>query len=474
MAGACPPGPVCSSGVSPAAPFCFPRTRLVSRNRTVLAAMTNRQSFADGTLSSQEVEFLVRRARGGFGIVTTACAHVTKDGQGFPGEFGVWEDRFLPNLRLLAAALRREGALSLVQIFHAGLQAPQELTGEQPKSPSGPLEVGRHLSADGWSRELSEEEVWALVEAFADAARRCYDAGFDGVELHGAHGYLINQFLGCETNFRSAAQSEFHGESVEGRFRFLFEVIKAIRRKVPGTAAAFQHDPGARRGVKIMCGEQEEEEEHSGKVGKDNAAAMSSASSPRPFLVGVRISPERNCGVLLQDSLELARRLRDVNIDFLHLSCWDIFQTSSQMMMNQDSNSNSPAANRTLTEHFTHTIPGLPPVITTGKIWTHDDCRAALGPMRADFVGSARASIGNPDWAHGVCGSSPQSASSADGSCHSASTASNAGPPESYQPKLPPYSEEYLKKQSLSDIFVYYMRRWRFVHRAGKILPFRG
>ncbi|CAD7928666.1 unnamed protein product [Amoebophrya sp. A120] len=378
-----------------AAAFTFPRTGLVARNRTVLAAMTNRQSFPDGTLSKEEVDFLVRRAQGGFGIVTTACAHVTRDGQGFPGELGVFDDKHLLGLGFLATELRKHGALSLVQIFHAGLQAPQHLTGEVPKSPSGPLQVGTHLSETGLSREFTESEVWDVIDAFATATRRVFDAGFDGVELHGAHGYLINQFLGAETNFRT----DGFGGTRQNRFRFLFEIIAAIRRILP--------PPGA--------------------------------ADFRPFLIGVRISPERNCGVLLEDSIELTKQLRDLQVDFIHLSCWDIRQTSSQ-----ETNSS-----KTLTEHFTSRIKDLPPVITTGRIWTHDDCLLGL-QQGADLLGSARASIGNPDWAMEIV----QQASA-------------------YQPKLPPYSEDHLKRQSLSDVFVYYMRRWRFVERDGKVLPFR-
>ncbi|CAD7931094.1 unnamed protein product [Amoebophrya sp. A25] len=411
---------------SPSMAFRFPRTGLVSRNRTVLAAMTNRQSFPDGTLSKEEIDFLVRRAEGGFGIVTTACAHVTRDGQGFPGELGVFEDKFIPNLRFLANELRRCGALSLAQIFHAGLQAPESLTGEQPKSPSGPLQVGEHLASSKYnfsSRELSNQEVWNLVEAFAAATQRVYDAGFDGVELHGAHGYLINQFLGPETNFRT---DEFGGTR-EKRFRFLIEIIHAIRQR--------------------------------------------SQHWTRPFLIGVRISPERNCGVRLEDSLELARRLRDLEIDFLHVSCWDIRvestleEVSPQMNSSISRKSRNNGRTMTLTEHFTRGIDNLPPVITTGRIWTRDDCLLAMQTQGADLVGSARASIGNPDWAQNIV--------EEDAACLASKNAAGARAESAYKPLLPPYSEEHLKRQSLSDIFVYYMRRWRFVHREGKILPFR-
>lgn len=397
--------------LDPSAPFTFPRTGLVARNRTVLAAMTNRQSFEDGTLSQEEIGFLVRRAQGGFGIVTTACAHVTADGQGFSGELGVFDNKQLPGLRYLASQLRQFGALSLAQIFHAGLQAPQELTGVQPSSPSR-LQAGPHLSHvdGGMTRPLSELEVKRLVEAFADAARRVYDAGFDGVELHGAHGYLINQFLGPETNKR---RDQYGGEPTplgqndrgthsSGRFRFLFDILAAIRARIPEDAK---------------------------------------------FLVGVRISPERNCGVQLQQSLALAEALSSSSanaypaVDFLHLSCWDISVQSSLVETTQGPRGAAKrTVTKTLTEWFTSTVRNLPPVMTTGKIWDFADCQKGM-QMGAQLVGSGRAAIGNPDWAAFV-------------------TSRDA---RMYRPLQPPYSEEHLLQCGLSPIFVYYMRRWKFV-----------
>ena len=93
--------------------WSFPRTGVEIKNRTVLAALTNKQSHEDGTLSSEETNFLVRRAAGGFGIVTTAASHVLENGQGWPGEMGVWGDHQIPGLTQLADELRNHGALSL-------------------------------------------------------------------------------------------------------------------------------------------------------------------------------------------------------------------------------------------------------------------------------------------------------------------------------------------------------------------------
>ena len=197
----------------PSEPLVLPRTGIEVANRCVLAAMTNKQSHEDGSLSDEEIHWLTMRAKGGFGIVTTAAANVTETGRGWDGEMGVWGDHQLPGLTKMAEGLRAQGALSLVQIFHGGMRAPQSINGVQPVSASVNTEAGM----DGSTRALSSLEVEDMVEAFADAAVRCEQAGFDGVELHGAHSYLICQFLGTETNRR---QDEWGG-SYEARKRFL-------------------------------------------------------------------------------------------------------------------------------------------------------------------------------------------------------------------------------------------------------------
>ena len=161
--------------------------------------MTNKQSSEESTLSENEINWLLMRAEGGFGIITTAATHVVPDGQGWKGEMGVWGDHHVPGLTRLATGIRQRGAISLAQIFHGGMFAPEAITGVRPVSASeNPLSK----DSDETSRELSYDEIESIISAFGDAASRCAKAGFDGVELHGAHGYLICQFLGEKTNRR--------------------------------------------------------------------------------------------------------------------------------------------------------------------------------------------------------------------------------------------------------------------------------
>src|SRR5271156_1103356 len=105
-------------------------------NRLWLAPMTNQQSADDGTLADDELNWLLMRARGGFGVVETCASHVARDGQGWKGELGIYDDRLLPGLERLAAAINTAGAIGLVQLFHGGVRAPSALTGKQPWSAS--------------------------------------------------------------------------------------------------------------------------------------------------------------------------------------------------------------------------------------------------------------------------------------------------------------------------------------------------
>ena len=315
--------------------FIFERTGHNVRNRTVLAAMTNKQSLQDGILSDDEIKWLTRRAKDGFGIITTAATHVSRDGQGWEGEFGIFDDFHIPGLSYLANNIKQNGAISIAQIFHAGMRAPQKLTGFQPISAS---KNRCDESYNKYSREASEEDIIRLINDFKEAALRCSKAGFDGIELHGAHGYLISQFLGSKTNRRT----DKWGGKIENRSTFLIEILRSIKSNVP-----------------------------------------------KDFIIGIRISPEIDqIGIDLHESITLSKILRDEGIDFLHISCWDSFSRSKC----------EPEDPRFLTEWFTSTIDNLPPIICTGGIWDIDDVKSVFA-QGADFVGVARAGIAHPDWA---------------------------------------------------------------------------
>ena len=225
--------------------------------------MTNKQSLQDGILSDDEIKWLTRRAKDGFGIITTAATHVSRDGQGWEGEFGIFDDFHIPGLSYLANNIKQNGAISIAQIFHAGMRAPQKLTGFQPISAS---KNRCDESYNKYSREASEEDIIRLINDFKEAALRCSKAGFDGIELHGAHGYLISQFLGSKTNRRT----DKWGGKIENRSTFLIEILRSIKSNVP-----------------------------------------------KDFIIGIRISPEiHQIGIDLHESITLSKILRDEGIDF--------------------------------------------------------------------------------------------------------------------------------------------------------------
>lgn len=291
----------------PSSEYVFRRSGSVCKNRSLLAAMTNKQSFDDGNLSDDEITWLSRRAKDGFGIITTAASHVSENGQGWFGEMGVWNDSHIPGLRDLANKLRENGAISLVQIFHGGMKTPPELIGDVPVCPSEMRNDQGKITA----RELNILEIKQLVADFAKAAKRCELAGFDGVEIHGAHSYLISQFLGKKTNQRK----DEYGGSIENRFRFLREIIESVRTVV-----------------------------------RDD------------FLISVRISPIINAiGIEMDDSIQVTRMICDMGIDIFHLSCWDVFEDIGE--------------GENLTKLFKKHVPENIAYASTGSVWSSADAR---------------------------------------------------------------------------------------------------
>ncbi|MHA7177785.1 NADH:flavin oxidoreductase [Arthrobacter sp. Sr24] len=234
-------------------------------NRLVLAPLTNQQSNPDGTLSDDELTWLLARAEGGFGLLQTAAAYVNPAGQVWPGQLGISSDDHLPGLERLAAAVSAAGARPSVQLHHGGVRAEKSLTGLDVVGPWDDAQTG--------VRAMTTEEVHLAVEDFVAAAARAEKAGIDGIEVHGGHGYLVGQFLDASNNLRQ----DGYGSDPAGRSRFVKEVVRAIRER----------------------------------------------TGPN-FHVGLRLSAERY-GVVLADTVELVRELfASGNIDVLDLSLWDV------------------------------------------------------------------------------------------------------------------------------------------------------
>jgi 2,4-dienoyl-CoA reductase-like NADH-dependent reductase (Old Yellow Enzyme family) len=298
------------------------------KNRFMLAPLTNLQSHPDGRLSDDEFHWLTMRAKGGFGLTMTCAAHVQRQGQGFPGQLGVFSDDHLPGLTRLAAAIKAEGSLAVVQLHHAGMRSPAELIGGQPVCPSDNEEFK--------ARALSLAEVEALIEDFVAAAHRAERAGFDGVEIHGAHGYVLSQFLSPEINHR---EDRYGGDAV-GRARIVWEVIEGVRRR---------------------C---------------------------RPdFSIGLRLSPER-FGLRLAEIRDLAQALMTAGaIDYLDMSLWDAAKEPEEEAFK----------GKRLMAYFTELDRGSVRLGVAGKVTTPRIAADVLG-LGADFVLLGRAAVLNHDF----------------------------------------------------------------------------
>ncbi len=298
------------------------------KNRLMLAPLTNCQSHADGKLSDEEFRWLTMRAEGGFGLTMTCAAHVQRIGQGFPGQLGIWSDDHLPGLTRLADKIKAEGSLAAVQLHHAGIRSPAALIGEAPVGPSAHAETG--------ARALSLAEVHALRDDFIAAAVRAETAGFDGVEIHGAHGYIICAFLSPGLNTREDA----YGGSAENRARLLNEIIDGIR-----------------------------------------------AATKPGFTLGVRLSPERFDLDMGEVRDVAAAILTQGKVDFLDMSLWDVFMEPGDERFK----------GRPLIAWFAE-LPRKGCVLgVAGKVRSAKDARACLD-QGADYALIGRAAILHHDW----------------------------------------------------------------------------
>jgi 2,4-dienoyl-CoA reductase-like NADH-dependent reductase (Old Yellow Enzyme family) len=296
------------------------------KNRFALAPLTNCQSHADGVLSEEEFRWLTMRAEGGFGMTMTCAAHVQPNGRAFPGQLGAFSDGHIEGLARLASAINTLGSVSIAQLHHGGMRSPAAIVG-QPVAPSEDGESG--------ARALDTAEVEEVARAFVEAAVRVESAGFHGVELHSAHGYLLAEFLSPEMNRRT----DRYGGSLENRARLLLEILDGVRAR----------------------------------TGPD-------------FMLGLRLSPER-FGLRLGEIRELAAELiAGARIEFLDVSLWDFGKAPEE-----------PGFGDNLMRVFAELPRGQVRVGCAGKITSGGDVRAAMaGAM--DFVFIGRAAIVHHDY----------------------------------------------------------------------------
>ena len=199
---------------------------LTLRNRFVRSATWEAMATPAGEVTPKLVDTIGALARGGVGLIISSHAYVSPEGQAGPGQIGVHADAMLPGLKRMAAAAHEHGAKMVLQLAHAGYLAIESLTGRKP------LAVSTAVRLDEAERkEIDEAGIRRIVQAYADAAARAMEAGYDGVQIHAAHGYLFSQFLSPLFNRRS----DDYGGSTANRARVIVETLKAVRRVVGDT-----------------------------------------------------------------------------------------------------------------------------------------------------------------------------------------------------------------------------------------------
>lgn len=313
------------------------------KNRVVMAPMTNFSSNEDGTVSDSELRYYERRS-GGVGLVVTACVYVSRNGKGFQGEFGSDSDEMIDSLRALASSIKEKGAKAVLQIFHGGRECPPNLV------PNGDVvsasAVASEQNPNVVPRALLDSEIEAIIRDFGETTRRAVAAGFDGVEIHGANGYLVQQFFSTHSNTRE----DRWGGSMDNRLRFPLAVVDEVKR----------------------------------------AAA---AHAKEPFLVGYRFSPEEATtpGITMEDTFRLVDELAKKDLDYLHVSLQEFWS------MPRRGADETKSRIEWIQERAGHLVP----IIGVGSIQTPDEAVKALD-TGIQLIAIGRELIVEPDWVEKV------------------------------------------------------------------------
>jgi len=195
---------------------------LTLENRFVRSATWEGMASENGACTRKLIELMVRLARGGVGLIITGHAHVSPEGQAAPWQLGIYRDDFVDGLNDMTDSVHAAGGKIVMQLAHAGCHANSELSGQEPVGPSV-----MENEKGPFCREMSGEDIRRVIEAFGRAAFRAKQAGFDGVQIHAAHGYLLSQFLSSFYNKRT----DDYGGSLGNRARMVVEVLREIKRE---------------------------------------------------------------------------------------------------------------------------------------------------------------------------------------------------------------------------------------------------
>lgn len=319
------------------------------RNRIVMTPMGNYLNNEDATISDEVIAFYAARAKGGVGLIITEVTRVNDEhGKADGRQLSAANDKYIPGLKKLADIIHKYDGRIFLQLHHPGRQGFVALNGNKPMlAPSAiPCKVVQQET-----RAMTMAEVEGLVQDFINAAVRARTAGIDGVELHGAHGYLINQFLSPYTNKRT----DKYGGSFENRMRFLEEIILGIREK----------------------------------CGKDFPLIVRLSVDEFLRFAGI---PED--GIVLEAGVQIAKRLEEISVDGIDVSA-GIYET---MNVSWEPTSFQQGWKLYLAEAVKKEVKI--PVITAAVIREPAFADKVIAQGSADFIGSARTHYGDPEWSN--------------------------------------------------------------------------
>lgn len=288
-----------------------------------MAPMTNFSSNEEGEVTQSELNYYIRRSKG-VGMVVTACVYVSRGGKGFPGQFGSDDDKLIPSLKQLADAIKNQGAKAVIQIYHGGSQSgPELLLDGQPVSASNVPPTLMNGSFGPTPRPLTHEEIEGIIADFGATTRRAIEAGFDGVEIHGANGYLLQQFFSPHSNTRD----DQWGGDLQRRLAFPMGVLRAVKEAVKSYAKS-------------------------------------------PFLVGYRFSPEEPeaNGITMAETFALIDALKEEGLDYLHVSLQELWSLPRR----------GTADPRPRIEQIVEHAGSALPVIGVGSLYTADEALKSL------------------------------------------------------------------------------------------------
>lgn len=301
------------------------------KNRFVLAPLTHTSSNDDGTISDVEIPYIEKRSKD-VGLAINAASNVNDIGKAFPGQPSVAHDSDIEGLKRLAQAMKKNGAKALVQIHHGGAQALANLTPNGDVVAPSPITLksfGQQHEHD--AREITPEEIEQTIKDFGEATRRVIEAGFDGVEIHGANHYLIHQFVSPYYNRRNDEWSD--------HMKFPTAVI-------------------------------------------DEVLKAKSEYASDDFIVGYRLSPEEaeSPGISMEITEQLINTITEKSIDYVHISLGDIHSTTRE----------GKYAGQERLKLIHQWVDGRIPVIGVGSVFTADDALDAIESTGVELVALGR------------------------------------------------------------------------------------